>query len=187
MLVPVVFAALMIGVVGLSVLTTESVGEVNDIWNPLVPPKADVVPAVVIIATHVMRYIPAPAAGTEYSVVAVIAADCAVRSTVASSEGTPADTVATPAYLMTLLNDRLPVVSEAVPLPIAKDAAPRREMFVSVLNCRLVGNVQFVRIPEAGVPKAGVVNVGEVSVLLVSVCDELVRTTLPVLFGKVNV
>ena len=134
MLVPVVFAALMIGVVGLSVLTTESVGEVNDIWNPLVPPKADVVPAVVIIATHVMRYIPAPAAGTEYSVVAVIAADCAVRSTVASSEGTPADTVATPAYLMTLLKDRLPVVSEAVPLPIARDAAPRREMPESWLS-----------------------------------------------------
>ena len=121
----------MIGVVGLSVLTTESVGEVNDIWNPLVPPKADVVPAVVIIATHVMRYIPAPAAGTEYSVVAVIAADCAVRSTVAISEGTPADTVATPAYLMTLLNDRLPVKSPAVPLPIARDAAPRREMPLS--------------------------------------------------------
>ena len=127
MLVPVVFAALMIGVVGLSVLTTESVGEVNDIWNPLVPPKADVAPAVVIIATHVMRYIPAPAAGTAYSVVAMIAADCAVRSTVAISEGTPADTVATPAYLITLLKDKFPVVSPAVPLPIPKEAAPRRE------------------------------------------------------------
>ena len=96
MLVPVVFAALMIGVVGLSVLTTESVGEVNDIWNPLVPPKAEAAASfVVIVATHVMRYIPAPAAGTAYSVVAAIAADCAVRSTVASSDGTPLLTVAT--------------------------------------------------------------------------------------------
>ena len=151
MLVPVVFAALMIGVVGLSVLTTESVGEVNDIWNPLVPPKADVVPAVVIIATHVMRYIPAPAAGTEYSVVAVIAADCAVRSTVASSEGTPADTVATPAYLITLLKDRLPVVSEAVPLPIAKEAAPRREMPLSNAVCMLAAEDHPATVPEAHV------------------------------------
>ena len=57
MLVPVVFAALMIGVVGLSVLVTESVGETNEIWNPLVPPKAEAAASfVVIVATHTISY-----------------------------------------------------------------------------------------------------------------------------------
>ena len=36
-----------------------------------------------------------------------------------------------------------------------------------------VGNVQLVKVPEAGVPKAGVVKVGEVKVLFVNVCDDV--------------
>jgi hypothetical protein len=44
-----------------------------------------------------------------------------------------------------------------------------------------IGNpVAFVRVPEAGVPRAGVVKVGDVSVLLVSVCESVVPTIVPV-------
>src|SRR6266702_329245 len=51
-----------------------------------------------------MRYMPAPLAGTAYSVVAVIAAACAVKSTVAYSDGRPLDTNVILLYLLALVS-----------------------------------------------------------------------------------
>src|ERR1035437_1644945 len=89
---------------------------------------------------------PPIAAGTAYKVVAPIAALWVTRSTVAYSAGIPWETVATAPYLMIVLNDRFPVVSEAAPVPMASEAAPRR-----VIPASLVA-VDAVLLPNANTP-----------------------------------
>ena len=88
-----VFAAEMFAVVGFVVLTTESAMFVYFSWKPVLPPSDDVaapvVAAVVIVATKETRYRPAPDDGIAYSVVAAIAAVCAVSVDLATMFAPP--------------------------------------------------------------------------------------------------
>lgn len=83
----------------------------------------------VIVADQHTRYI--PVTGAETRVVAPMAAVCAVRSDSTISEGIPLLTVVFPAYFITVLKDRFPVVSFAVPFPKATEPAPNLDMPVS--------------------------------------------------------